>query len=127
MTEIEVMASDYAASWCSLDPDEVAAHYAPDGTLVINGGELLSGRGAIRAVVSEFYANFPDLEIACDDVRVAGRHAIFVWTLTGHHEVTRNRVRIRGWVDWDLTDHLLIQRSLGWFDAADYQRQIDGR
>lgn len=127
MTDIEAMAHDYAAAWCSLNPDRVAAHYAEDGAIAINGGDLLQGRDAIRTMAAGFYAAFPDLKVQCDDVRAAGDHVIFVWTLEGRHAETRNFVKARGWEEWDLTPTLKVRRSLGWFDAADYQRQIDGR
>jgi len=125
--KIESMARAYAEAWCSLDPSQVAAFYAEDGTIAINGGDTLAGRAAIRAMAADFYAAFPDLKVHCDDVRVAGDHAIFVWTLEGHHAATRNFVKARGWEEWGLNPDLQIRRSAGWFDAADYQRQIDGR
>ncbi len=75
-------------------------------------------------MVAGFYGEFPDLKLYCDKVRSAGDHAVFVWTLDGHHAETKNRVRIGGWEEWDLTDDLKIQTSLGWFDAAEYARQI---
>jgi len=37
--EIEKLARDYTEAWCSRDPARVAAHYAPGGTIAINGGE----------------------------------------------------------------------------------------
>jgi hypothetical protein len=40
-------AEDYTAAWCNMDPVRVAAHYAPDGSLAINGGTPAVGREAI--------------------------------------------------------------------------------
>jgi hypothetical protein len=71
-----------------------------------------------------FYAEFPDLVVRCDDIRTAGRHAIFVWTLEGHHAETKSFVRVGGWEEWDLDENLKVRSSLGWFDSAEYQRQI---
>lgn len=120
------LARDYAIAWSSGDPDAVASFYAPDGQIVINRGDALQGRPAIAEMVRGFYAEFPDLEVRCDMMRWAGAHAIFVWTLEGHHAQTGNRVVTRGWEEWELTDDGKVQASLGWFDAEDYQRQIDG-
>lgn len=120
------LARDYAIAWSSGDPDAVASFYAPDGQIIINRGDALQGRPAIAEMARGFYAEFPDLEVRCDMMRWAGTHAIFVWTLEGHHAQTGNRVVTRGWEEWELTEDGKVQASLGWFDAEDYQRQIDG-
>ncbi|WP_171099425.1 ester cyclase [Ruegeria sp. HKCCD7255] len=120
------LARDYAVAWSSGDPDAVAAFFAEDGQIIINRGDVLKGRAAIVEMASGFYAEFPDLEVRCDMMRWAGNHAIFVWTLEGHHAQTGNHVVTRGWEEWDLTEDGKVQSSLGWFDAEDYQRQIDG-
>lgn len=39
----------YTAAWCSMDPVRVAAHFAPNGSLAINGGTPAVGRNAITA------------------------------------------------------------------------------
>jgi len=83
-------------------------------------------RKTIANLVRESYASFPDLEVRCDMMRWAGTHAIFVWTREGHHAETGNHVVTRGWEEWELTPDYLVQSSLGWFDADDHQRQIDG-
>ncbi|WP_171207353.1 MULTISPECIES: ester cyclase [unclassified Ruegeria] len=120
------LARDYAIAWSSGDPDAVAAFFAEDGQIIINRGDVLKGRAAIVEMALGFYAEFPDLEVRCDMMRWAGNHAIFVWTLEGHHAQTGNHVVTRGWEEWDLTEDGKVQSSLGWFDAEDYQRQIDG-
>jgi len=119
-------ADDYARAWCSGDPAAVAPHYAPDGRISINNGDDLIGTEAIRDMAAGFYAEFPDLKVHCDLVRSGGSHALFVWTLEGHHAETKNHVKAAGWEEWDLDDALLVVASRGWFDADDYQRQIDG-
>lgn len=120
------LARDYAIAWSSGDPDAVASFYAPDGQIIINRGEPIVGRAAVAEMARGFYADFPDLEVRCDMLRWAGSHAIFVWTLEGHHAQTGNHVVARGWEEWELTADNKVKSSLGWFDADDYQRQIDG-
>ena len=120
------LARDYAIAWSSGDPDAVAEFYAPDGQITINNGDALQGHPAISEMAKGFYSEFPDLEVRCDMMRWAGSHAIFVWTLEGHHSETGNRVVTRGWEEWELSADNKVQSSLGWFDAEDYQRQIDG-
>jgi hypothetical protein len=38
-----------------MDPVSVASHYAPEGTLAINGGAPAVGRDAVTAVAASFY------------------------------------------------------------------------
>ena len=123
---LNTLARDYAIAWSSGDPDLVASFFAPEGQISINRGEPLRGHAAIAEMARGFYAEFPDLEVRCDMMRWAGGHAIFVWTLEGHHAETGNRVVTRGWEEWELSKDNKVLSSLGWFDAEDYQRQIDG-
>jgi uncharacterized protein (TIGR02246 family) len=114
----------YATAWCSHSPEAVASFYASDGQIQINRGELLEGHVAIAQMAAGFYADFPDLVVRCDDVRSAGSHALFTWTLEGHHAKTNQFVRVGGWEEWQLDANVKVKSSLGWFDAVEYQRQI---
>ncbi|WP_171240699.1 nuclear transport factor 2 family protein [Ruegeria sp. HKCCA5491] len=120
------LARDYAIAWSSGDPEAVAGFFAPDGTITVNRGDPFVGRSAIADMARGFFDEFVDLEVRCDMLRWAGTHAIFVWTLEGHHAETRNHVITRGWEEWDMTADNKVQSSLWWYDAEDYQRQIDG-
>jgi hypothetical protein len=53
-------------------------------------------------------------------------HAVYLWTLEGHHAGARNSCKVSGWEEWDLDATMKVTRSLGWFDAAEDQRRIDG-
>jgi uncharacterized protein (TIGR02246 family) len=114
----------YAEAWCSHSPDAVAAFYASDGQIQINKGEVLKGHTAIAEMAAGFFADFPDLVVHCDDIRMAGSHALFAWTLEGHHAQTKRFVKVGGWEEWELDANLMIISSLGWFDSVEYQRQI---
>lgn len=118
------MATRYPAAWSSQSPEGVAAFYAPDGKIAINGGDELAGRAAIAEMAAGFYAEFPDLIVHLDDVRAAGNQAIFTWTLQGTHSATGNKVKVPGWEEWTLSDDCLVAASLGRFDAAEYDRQV---
>lgn len=124
--EVERIAADYTAAWNSKSADAVASFYAPEGEIIINRGEPWTGRSRVRDMAAGFYADVPDLSLTCDDVRCSGSHVIFVWTFTGHDATTGNPLNVRGWEEWELDDDLKIVASRGWFDAADYARQIDG-
>lgn len=118
---------DYASAWSSGSPAAVAAFYAEDGRIVVNRGAPSVGRQAIAEMAAGFYAAFPGLVVRCDACRLAGRHALFAWTLEGRHAKTHNVVRVGGWEEWELDDALQITASMGWFDVADYEAQIVGR
>ena len=123
---VQKMAEAYTAAWCSGDPAAVAAHYAPDGEIIINKGTPHSGTEAITAMAAAFHGAFPGLTVLCDEVRSNGSHAIYVWTLEGTHKESGNFVRLKGWEEWDLDADLKIAASRGWFDAEDEARQIAG-
>lgn len=124
---VAAMARAYTAAWNAKSPDAVAAHYAADGQIVINRGTPWKGRAGIRDMAAGFYADVPDLALTCDDIRCAGTHAVYVWTFTGHHATTRKPLRISGWEEWELDAGLKVKASLGWYDADDYARQVEGR
>ncbi|MBY8974271.1 nuclear transport factor 2 family protein [Rhodobacteraceae bacterium NNCM2] len=126
VTAIRQMAHNYTAAWNSKSPEAVAAHFAEDGRIVINRGEASEGRDAIAAMAGGFFADVPDLELTCDDVRNSGNHVLFAWTFTGHDSINGNALTARGWEEWDLGADLKIRSSRGWFDADDYAQQIAG-
>jgi hypothetical protein len=75
-------------------------------------------------MASGFCAEFPDLVLTCDLVRSSGSHALFAWTLEGHHVETGNHVKASGWEEWELDERCRVKASLGWYDAEDYARQV---
>lgn len=120
------MAQDYAAAWNSGSAEAVASFYAEDGEIVINRGDPWSGRSRVVEMAAGFFADVPDLTLTCDDIRLAGTHAVYVWSFTGHDANTRNPLTVRGWEEWELGDDLKVVASRGWFDADDYARQVEG-
>ncbi len=90
------IAADYARAWSSGSAEAVASFYAADGRISINRGEASVGRAAVTEMAEGFFSEFPDLVVHCDEVRVAGDHAVFAWTLEGHHAETKNYVKLAG-------------------------------
>jgi uncharacterized protein (TIGR02246 family) len=121
---LQAFARAYAEAWSSGSPAAVARFFTADGQITVNRGAPSVGRAALEAMAAGFFAEFPGLIVRCDDVRGAGDHALFAWTLEGRHAESRNQVRIHGWEEWELAQPLAIRASLGWFDAAEYERQI---
>ena len=120
------MTKAYTDAWNSGDPEAVASFFAPGKGITINRGANQFGRPAMVAMAKGFMTSFADLKLTCDFFRVAADHAVYGWTLEGHHSETGNHVKASGWEEWELDDACRITNSLGWFDAADYDRQVAG-
>ena len=128
MTDLRDFASRYTAAWCSQDAASVAAFYSPRGSLTINGGTPSVGRVAITEAAQGFMTAFPDLMVYMDDLLEDRGKVIYKWTLEGANTGpggTGNRVRISGFEEWRIGDDGLVAESLGNYDAAEYQRQVD--
>jgi uncharacterized protein (TIGR02246 family) len=120
---LDDIAAAYTAAWNSGSPEAVAAFYAEEGGIVINRGTPWQGRAGVATMAAGFFADVPDLSLACDGVRGGGDHAVYLWTFTGHDARTGRPLRISGWEEWDLDAAGKVAASRGWFDAADYARQ----
>ena len=121
-------AERYTEAWCSQDPERVAAHYEPDGSLTVNDGVPAVGRTAITEAARSFMDAFPDMQVLMDDLRVDGERAEYHWTLVGTNTGpggTGQSVRISGFEEWTLGEGELIAASLGPFNRADYDRQFE--
>jgi uncharacterized protein (TIGR02246 family) len=121
-------AQRYTAAWCSQDPASVAEHFAPEGSLTINGGMPAVGRAAITEAARSFMTALPDLEVDMDDLVVRDGGIEFHWTLTGTNTGpggTGHRIRISGFEEWTIDDDGLIAESQGHYDQAEYDRQLE--
>ena len=117
------VADAYTAAWNSGSAEAVAAFYAEDGRIVINRGTPWEGRDGVARMAAGFFADVPDLALTCDGIRVAGDHAVYLWTFTGTHAGSGNALRVVGWEEWDIDADLHVSASRGWYDADDYARQ----
>jgi hypothetical protein len=126
MTTLEDFVRRYTEAWNSGVPGNVAAHFSAAGSLTVNGGKAAVGRQAIAEVARSFMLAFPDLALRCDGLEEQSGGIAYHWTLQGHYAETRAAVEISGYERWTLNEAGLIERSLGNFDAADYERQIRG-
>jgi len=122
------LARRYTAAWCSQDPASVAEHYAPEGSLTINGGTPSVGRAAITEAARSFMVAFPDMQVLMDDLLVKHGGNEFHWTLVGTNTGpggTGNRVRFSGFEEWTIGQDGLITESQGYYDQAEYDRQLE--
>lgn len=124
--QLEDLAQRYTDAWNSKRPENVAASRVSSATFVINRGEPFVGHDAHVAMAAGFYADVPDLHLTCDGIHGAGPHVVYLWTFTGHHAETGKPLKVSGWEEWDLDKDLMITSALGWFDAEDYARQVEG-
>jgi hypothetical protein len=72
---------------------------------------------------------FPDMVVILDSLETTGPTIRYHWTLTGTNSGpggTGRPVHISGYEEWTFGPDSLIRRSLGHFDEAEYQRQIQG-
>lgn len=124
-TQLRDFAVRYTAAWCSRNASTVAQFYAPGGSLTINGGTPSVGRSAIATAAQGFFTAFPDLTVYLNDLVARQDKMIYQWTLEGTHSRTGKRVRLSGFEEWSMSDDGLIAASLGNFDSADLERQIE--
>jgi len=125
---MEGFATRYTAAWCSQEPERVAAFFAESGSLTINEGDPSVGRVAIAEAARGFMTAFPDMVVTMDALARAGDGWIYRWTLDGSNTGpggTGRRVHISGYEEWTIGADGLIAKSLGHFDAAEYERQLD--
>ena len=105
----------------------MASFYNEKGSLIVNGSAPSVGRTAITQTARGFMTAFPDMVVKMDLVRDSGNHAVFYWTWTGTNTGpggTGRSVRIRGYEEWTMGADGLIAESKGYFDEAEYQRQL---
>jgi hypothetical protein len=121
-------ATRYTAAWCSQHAASVASFFGEQGSLKINDGAPAIGRTAITHSAQSFMTAFPDLVIKMDRLVVNGAKTEYHWTLMGTNTGpggTGKFVWISGYEEWRFGPDGLIAESLGHFDAADYQRQVN--
>ena len=126
--QLSDFARSYTAAWCSQTPSRVAEHYAPEGSLTINGGTPSAGRAAITEAARSFMIAFPDMQVLMDDLLVQDGGIEYHWTLAGANTGpggTGNRVRISGFEEWTIGDDGLIADSQGHYDQVEYDRQVE--
>jgi nuclear transport factor 2 (NTF2) superfamily protein len=126
--QLYAFAKRYTEAWCSQDAARVAAYYSPAGSLSVNGGPPAVGREAITGVAQGFMTDFPDMKVLMDDLSVQGNRAVYRWTLIGTNTGPGGggkRVRISGYEEWRIGADGLIAESRGYFDSAEYQRQLE--
>jgi hypothetical protein len=54
------------------------------------------GCAGIAEMAAGFFADVSGMKLACDGVRCAGSHVVYLWTFTGHAAKTGNALAVHG-------------------------------
>ncbi len=119
----------YTAAWNSKKPENMALFYAEDGSLSVNNGTPAVGRDQLATTANSYMEAFPDMKLTMDslvaDLDTYRYHWTFVGTNTGPGG-TGNKVIFSGFERWTMNKEGLVQKSIGTYDADDYNRQLSG-
>ena len=127
LAQLKDFAKRYTAAWCSRNAASVAAFFAPNGSLSVNGVPSV-GRRAITEVAQGFMTAFPDMELFMDDILMQDDRAVYHWTFIGTNtgpSGTAHRVRFSGFEEWKFGPDGLVADSQGHFDSSEYRRQLE--
>ena len=118
----------YAAAWSSQDPSLLTTFYVQNGSLSVNDGSPSVGTAAIQQTVRSFMTAFPDMVVKMTRMEEENGHVVFHWLWTGTNTGpggTGRFVRMIGYERWKLDQNGLIQESKGYYDEAEYHRQLN--
>ena len=121
-------AKRYAAAWSSQDPASLASFYSENATLTVNAGKPSVGRAAIEQTAGDFMHAFPDMVVQLTKLERDGEKLVFHWRWTGTNSGpggTGNAVDLNGYEVWTMGPDGLIAESIGHYDEAEYQRQVN--
>ena len=118
----------YTDAWNSKQPEKMASFYAEDGMLTVNKGKPAIGRKQLAETAQSYMEAFPDMELTMDSLTVENGTYRYYWTFRGSNtgpEGTGNKVDFSGFEEWTMNDQRLVKKSVGTYDAEDYQRQLN--
>jgi hypothetical protein len=126
--KVNEFAIKYAAAWSSQNPEMLASFYSENGLLQVNDAEPSVGRDAITETARSFMSAFPDMVVKLDELRWVNDQVQFHWHWTGTNTGpggNGNSVNLRGYEQWTMDANGLIIQSMGHYDEAEYQRQMN--
>ena len=128
LNKLTTFAMRYATAWSNQYPTAFSLFYADNGSLAVNDGEPSVGRNEVEKKAREFMTAFPDMLVRLVEIRLENDHVVFHWHWTGTNTGpggTGNSVDLHGYEEWTINSDGLIQQSLGHYDDAEYQRQLN--
>jgi ketosteroid isomerase-like protein len=120
----------YTDAWNSKQPEKMASFYAEDGILIVNNGKPAVGRKQLAETSQSYMEAFPDIKLTMDSLTVESGNYRYYWTFRGTNTGpggTGNKVDFSGFEEWTMNNQGLVQKSIGSYDAEDYQRQLEGK
>ncbi len=120
---------NYTEAWNSNVPENMASFYAADGSLTVNNGTPAIGRKQLAETARSYMEAFPDLELTMDSLTIINDKYRYYWTFRGTNtgpNGTGNKVDFSGFEEWTMNDQGLIQKSIGTYDAEQYESQLKG-
>ena len=121
---------NYTDAWNSKQPKVMASFYAEDGTLTVNNEIPAVGRKQLAETAQSYMEAFPDIELTMDSLTSKNGTYRYYWTFKGTNTGpggTGNKVDFSGFEEWTMNDQGLVQKSIGTYDAEDYQKQLEGK
>ena len=119
----------YTDAWNSKQPEKMASFYAENGMLTVNNGTPAVGRKRLAETAQSYMEAFPDMELTMDSLTVGEGTYRYYWTFIGTNTGqggTGNKVDFSGFEEWTMNDQGLVQKSIGTYDAVQYERQLKG-
>ena len=120
---------NYTQAWNSKVPEKMASFYDVNGTLTINNGTPSIGRDQLAETAQSFMEAFPDMVLTMDSLVADSDTYKYHWTFIGTNTGpggTGNKVSFSGFERWTMNEEGLVQKSIGTFDAEDYENQLKG-
>ena len=120
----------YTDAWNSKQPEKMASFYAEDGILTVNNGTPAVGRKQLAETAQSYMEAFPDMELTMDSLTVENGTYRYYWTFKGTNNGpngTGNKVDFSGFEEWTMNDQGFVEKSMGTYNAEDYQRQLEGK
>ncbi|ALM06387.1 hypothetical protein SB49_15800 [Sediminicola sp. YIK13] len=119
----------YTDAWNSNQPEKMASFYAHNGMLTVNKGTPAVGRKQLAETAQSYMEAFPDMELTMDSLTKEDDAYRYYWTFKGTNtgpNGTGNKVDFSGFEEWTMNDQGLVHKSIGTYDAQEYERQLKG-
>jgi steroid delta-isomerase-like uncharacterized protein len=128
---VEAHVRSYFEALAAHDFEAAASHFREDGVDDIVPMRVLRGRDEIARYFRDLFAATPDAELTVTRLVAGEREAAVEWRLRGTHsgapfegiEPTGKQVEFRGLDLFEVEDGQIVSNT-GYFDGADYARQI---
>ncbi|WP_345275988.1 ester cyclase [Litoribaculum gwangyangense] len=127
--KILIFGQKYTDAWNSKVPEKMASFYAENGILIVNKGTPAIGRKQLAETAQSYMEAFPDLELTMDSLTKKNGTYRYYWTFRGTNtgsNGTGNKVNFSGFEEWTMNEQGLVQKSLGTYNAEEYQKQLEG-